>query len=372
MTKIIDRYVLKQYLVPLAYILGAFCLMYVVLDLFNRFPDFAQANVPAHKIAIYYGYYLFAVNGFVPFITVVLPIALLLAALYTLTLFARHNELTAMLASGVSIRRLMVPFLAVGFLASVFCAVTQETIGPKATRWVSDFGRTMGRRGDTSADIVKEYFYHTGITHRQWQVAEFNKRKPGKLTGVKVTQMREDGSVAAEYQAERAEYLDGHWWFYGLQQRTYSEIGDPLGLPTPPRDAPQEMTEFDEKPADMLTDLQKTDFLSSFEMMRYLESRPNLSGSGRLFREVDIHSRLAMPWSCMVLILLSLPATAGGVRRPAMRSVVFGLGALFAFYFLLQAGIILGKNGVVPTWVAGWLPNLVFLAVGGVLTWRLR
>lgn len=372
MFRIIDRYILKQYLLPLAYILGAFCLMYVILDLFDRFPDFVQARVPPGQVVVFYGYYLFAVNGFVPFIVVVLPIALLLAALYTLTQFARHNELTAMLASGVSIRRLMVPLLFVGFCASTFCAVTQETLGPLATRWVSDFGKGLHGRSSESADLVKDYFYHTGSTRRQWQIGEFSTRRPGKLTGVKVNQEREDGSLAIEYTADRAEYLDGQWWFHGLRQRAYNELGDPLGPIAPPAETPQEMADFTETPQDFLSELQKTDFLSSFEMKRFLENRPNLKGLGRARREVDIHSRLAMPWSCMVMILLSLPAAAGGVRRPAMRSVVFGLAALFGFYFLLQAGIILGKRGAIEPWVAGWLPNLAFLAIGGWLTWRMR
>jgi lipopolysaccharide export LptBFGC system permease protein LptF len=107
-------------------------------------------------------------------------------------------------------------------------------------------------------------------------------------------------------------------------------------------------------------------------MMRYLDSRPDMKGPSRTRREVDIFSRLAMPWSCMVMILLSLPATAGGVRRPALRSVAFGLGALFLFYILLQGGIILGKVGIIEPWLAGWLPNIAFLMVGAFLTWRLR
>ncbi len=372
MLGIIDRYILRQYLVPLSYIAGSFCLMYVVLDLFDRFPDFVQAQVSALSVAHFYGYYLFAVNGFVPFIVVVLPIALLLAALYTLTQFARHNELTAMLASGVSVRRLMFPFLLVGFCASVFCAVSQETLGPKATRWVSEFHRKISGRDSGSGEIMRDYFYHTGITHRQWQIKEFDKRHAAKMVGVKISQERDDGSLAVEYVADRAEYLDGSWWFYGLQQRSYNEIGDPLGPITPPEEAPREIPEFTESPAEFLAEIEKTDFLSSFEMIRYLESRPNLQGLARARREVDIHSRLAMPWSCMVMILLSLPATAGGVRRPAMRSVAFGLAALFGFYFLLNAGMILGKRGIIEPWVAGWLPNMVFLVIGGALTWRLR
>ncbi len=371
MFRIIDRYVLRQYLLPFGYILTAFSLMYVILDLFDRFPDFVQNHVPFLQVLTFYGYYLFAVNGFVPFIVVVMPIALLLAALYTLTLFARHNELTAMLASGVSIRRLMVPFMIVGFFASVFCAVSQETVGPKATRWKSAFERQLGHHSD-EPDVVHDYFYHTGASRRQWQIKEFSTRQPGKPLGIKVNQEREDGSLAIEYTAERAEYLDGRWWFYGLQQRTYNELGDPLGPITPPLETPIEMSEFTESPKDFLSELQKTDFLSSFEMIQFLKSRPNLKGLGRARREVDIHARLAMPWSCMVMILLSLPATAGGVRRPAMRSVAFGLVALFGFYILINVGLFLGKRGLIEPWIAGWLPNLVFIAVGGVLTWRLR
>jgi lipopolysaccharide export system permease protein len=372
MIRIISRYILRQYLVPLTYILSAFCLMYVIADLFERFPDFVQAKVPLLRVLQYYGYYLFAVNGFVPFIVVILPIVLLLGALYTLTMFARHNELTAMLASGVSIRRMMTPFLFVGFCASVFCAVTQETVGPFATRWIAEFNRSMSPRKNESADLVKDYFYHTGLTHRQWQIGEFNPRKPTRLMRVKVNQERQDGSLAIEYLATRAEYLDGRWWFYGLQQRTFNELGDPLGPITPPVEMPQEMVEFGEAPADFVSELQKPDYLSSFEMMRYLDSRPDMKGPSRTRREVDIFSRLAMPWSCMVMILLSLPATAGGVRRPALRSVAFGLGALFLFYILLQGGIILGKVGIIEPWLAGWLPNIAFLMVGAFLTWRLR
>ena len=372
MFKIIDRYVLRQYLVPVAYTLTAFSLMYVILDLFDRFPEFVQARVPLLQVLAFYGYYLFAVNGFVPFIVVVMPIALLLAALYTLTMFARHNELTAMLASGVSIRRLMFPFMFVGFCASLFCAVSQETLGPYATRWKTAFDRQLGRHTDDAPDMVRDYFFHTGATRRTWQIKSFSTHAPGKLDGVKINQEREDGSLAIEYTADRAEYLDGRWWLYELQQRTFNELGDPLGPITSPAEAPTEMTEFNESPKDFMSELQKTDFLSSFEMMDFLKSRPNLKGLGRARREVDIHSRLAMPWSCMVMILLSLPATAGGVRRPAMRSVAFGLIALFGFYMLINVGIFMGKRGLIEPWVAGWLPNLVFLGVGGVLTWRLK
>jgi lipopolysaccharide export system permease protein len=369
--KVIDRYMLRQYLIPLGYLVSAFCLLYLVLDLFDRFPDFVEAKAPVRDILFYYGCYLFAVNGFVPFIVVILPIALLLAALYTLTMFARHNELTAMCASGVSVRRLMGPLLGVGFCASLFAAVIQETVGPTATQWVSAYNTRM-KHNDPAVDLVYNYIYHTGASRRQWEIGTFNKRDPANLENVKIVQERVDGTLETHTFAKRAEWLDGTWWLHEMRMQEFNALGDPIGPISLPSEKPVEAPEYDETPQDFLNELQKTDFLSSWDMWRFIASRPNLTGAALARRMVDIHARLAMPWSCMVLILLSLPATAGGVRRPALRSVGFGLVALFGFYFLVNAGMILGKREIIWAWLGGWMPNMVFLAVGGFLTWRLR
>lgn len=370
--KIIDRYMLKEYLLPLAYIAGSFCMLYVVLDLFNQFPSFVEAKVPIVDVFIYYGYYLFAVNGFVPFIVVILPIALLLAALYTLTMFARHNELTAMCASGVSVRRLMTPLMAVGFCASLLGAMAQETLGPYATRWVENYEQRVLKGKKEPSSVVIDYMFHSGSTHRQWLLDRFDQQDPGRFKGVRVLQEREDGTLKTEIIAKRAEWLDGAWWFYEMQSRPYNELGEPAGPLSEPWDKPMEMTELTETPTDLLNEIQQPDFMSSWDMIKTLRAKPNLSDAARARREVDIYSRIAMPWSCMVLILLSLPATAGGVRRPALRSVAFGLAALFGFYFMVNMGMILGKRELMWPWLAGWLPNLVFLVIGGALTSRLK
>jgi len=370
--KIIDKYMLKQYLIPFGYCLSAFCLLYIVLDLFDRFSDFVEAKARITDVLIYYGYYLFKVNGFVPFIVMAMPIALLLATLYTLTMFARHNELTAMCASGVSLRRLMVPLIGVGLGAGLFGAVIQETVGPVATRWITDYTQQVLKHSQDSSFIIRDYVYNSGTAHRQWLIKAIDERTPTRLQGVKVTHERPDRSLAMEITAERAEWLDGTWWFHKMQRRDYDEKSDPIGPQSPPSETPVEMAEYNELPDDFINELRDTDYLSTLDMIRSIENRPHVSGPWLSRRLVDIHSRLAMPWACVVLIFLGLPATAGGSRRPAMRSVAFGVIALFSFYFLVMTGKILGSRDVLWPWLAGWLPNLTFLGIGGWLTWRLK
>ena len=309
--KLIDRYILRQYLVPLGYILGAFSLIYIILDLFERFPDFARAGLSVAEMALYYGAFLFAVNGFVPFIVMVLPIALLLGALYTLTVFARHNELTALCASGVSVRRLMRPFLGVGLLAVPLAVLAQELVSPAATQWTADFRRQRVHRVAEAADVVRDFLYHRDDTGRQWIVRKFNTRNPARLEDVKILQERPDGSLARELIARRAEWLDGRWWLYEMQERKYDTAGEPQGGLSAPSERPMEVAELTERPHEFLQELaQDSDRLSSLDIYRYLRSRSRLSRAARARRAVDLHVRLAMPWTCLVMVLLSLPAAS--------------------------------------------------------------
>ncbi len=370
--KIIDKYILKQYLIPFGYVMGAFCLLFIVLDLFDRFSDFLEVKAAWSDILLYYGYYLFKVNGFVPFIVVVLPIVLLLATLYTLTMFARHNELTAMSASGVSKRRMMVPLLAVGLCASLFGAVVQETLGPQATRWITQYTKQVLKRSKDSSFMVRDYIYYAGKARRQWVIKEMDVRTPSRVKGVRVLHERPNGSLAMEITAERAEWLDGAWWFYGLQRRDFDDRSDPVGPVSEVAERPVEMPDYGERPEDFVNELQDTDLMATSDMIRSIRTRQHATGPWLSKRLVDIHCRVAWPWSCLVLILLGLPATAGGARQPAMRSVAFGVVALFGYYFLVQGGMILGKREILAPWLAGWMPNLTFLGIGGWLTWRLK
>jgi lipopolysaccharide export system permease protein len=269
-------------------------------------------------------------------------------------------------------RRLMLPLMGVGLCASLFGAVIQETVGPAATRWIAEYTKQVLKRSPDSAFVIRDYVYHTGPSRRQWLIKSFDQRAPSPLTGVKISQQRANGTVEMEITADRAEWLDGTWWFYGVQKKEFDEKGDPRGPPSARLERPLEMPDYPEQPADFVNEMKDSDYLSTLEMIRIIQNRPHVSAKWVASRLTDIHGRVAMPWSCLVLLLLGLPATAGGARQPAMRSVVFGLSALFGFYFLVQFGLILGKQEIIAPWLAGWLPNIVFLTIGGILTWRLK
>src|ERR1039457_5388463 len=96
--RLLDRYLLRELLVPLGYCLCGFLIFWITSDLFVTLGDFQGKGLLVRDIVEYYLVIL------PEFLTLVLPIALLLALLYALTNHARHQEITAIRAAGVSLR----------------------------------------------------------------------------------------------------------------------------------------------------------------------------------------------------------------------------------------------------------------------------
>ena len=102
--RLLDRYLLRELLIPLGYCLGGFLVFWIAFDLFSDLGAFQQEKLKPLEIGEYY-------LALLPKLLqdIVAPAALLLALLYTLTNHARHQELTAMRAAGVGLWRLCLP-----------------------------------------------------------------------------------------------------------------------------------------------------------------------------------------------------------------------------------------------------------------------
>ena len=92
--KLLDKYLLREYLVPVAYCLSAFGMVFVIYDLFDHLARFMDAKTPWTSSGLYY---LCMLAQSIEFLV---PASLLLATLYTLWHLARNNEITAMRACG--------------------------------------------------------------------------------------------------------------------------------------------------------------------------------------------------------------------------------------------------------------------------------
>ncbi len=144
--RLLDRYLLRELLVPLAYCLGGFLIFYVAFDLIFGIKGFQEKHLNFGDLAEYYVVTLPEL-----LVTVVIPVSLLLALLYALTNHSRHQELTAMRAAGVGLWRLAAPYFGVGIVLGAAVLAMNELLVPPA----ADRAREILRRHDPNpADRV--------------------------------------------------------------------------------------------------------------------------------------------------------------------------------------------------------------------------
>ena len=359
--KLIDKYLLRNLMVPLGYCLGAFAMIYIIFDLFDNMSDFIDAKTPLLSVVKFYALLMPSVVIFIA------PVSLFLAVLYSLSHLTKNNELTAMRSCGVSLLRLMMPMIAVGLIASLVVGVINETIGPWSAYWTNQFVKIQRHQGDLSVHVVPMLGLVNEVAGRDWIIEKFD-NETFEMSNVTLTQKRPDGT-SERIQSRQAHWLDGRWWFEELVTQNYDRDGNPMG---PPQfELRKEMKDVAETPADFINEIKDPEYLSAGEILNFIKTH-RLSKEKVDQRRVDFHSRLAMPWTCLIVILLGIPFGAQTGRKGAFIGIILALSLFFGLYVLVNVGVALGKKGTIEPWLAGWLPNIFFFCVGCVMVYRMR
>jgi len=361
--KLIDRYILRTFLVPLAYCLIAFSMLYVLFDLFENLSHFMEARTEVSHVVSFYLILL-------PSTTIyIVPVSLLLAVLYSLSQLTRNSELTAMRACGINIYRLMVPFVVVGTLASLVTSVINEYAAPNAGFRANQFIQLQRQKGDPSIFIEHNLPYTNMRGGRVWHIHQFDTRPPDyPMTTIRVLQ-QQDGGGEEEITAKSAQWLGDRWWFRDVTIQRRSPRGDPIGAPY--RLTAMEMRDFNETPATFLNERKDPEFLAAREIRDYIR-RHNLSDEAITRYVFDMHARLAMPWTCLIVVLIGIPFGSHTGRKGVLAGIALILLLFFAYYALISLGVGLGKRGIIPPGIAAWSPHFVFAGIGLLMTSRMR
>lgn len=361
--KLIDKYILHRFLVPFGYCLLTFFMLFVVIDLFDHLSDFIEAKTP---LLLVLRYYVFVLPAMLVYIT---PISLLLGLLYGLWQLTKYNELTAMRASGVSLLRLTIPIVAVGFMFSAFITGIQETLTPWSTYWADQFIKRQKQGEKSDERYAFNLPYKNETQRRIWVIHQFD-LVSFDMQNIKVIQQRPDGSDLETIRAEEGRYYDGCWWFFNIAIQKHDFYNNPSG---PVIYEPQrQMNDWDETPQDFLQEVKDPIFMSSRDLWKFMRSREKLSEQTSARINVDMHSRLAFPWTCLVVTLFGIPCGIRTARRGAFAGVMIALLIFFAFYFLMTFSQWTGKNQLLAPWLSAWLPNIGFAMAGLFMIIRMR
>jgi lipopolysaccharide export system permease protein len=375
--RLLDRYLLRELLVPLAYCLVGFLISFVAFDLFSSISDFQKAKLGAGEVLEYYFNRLpeFLVTSYV------IPISLLLTMLYALTNHSRHNEITAMRAAAIPLSRIAMPYFAVGVAFSLIVFYLNEQLlpaGVEAAEHVKT--RHVGDQSKSGDKIWrKNFFFVNPIANRSWRIGAYHLQ--GSVMIQPYFDWRRSDGTRLQLNAERANWVNRHWVFTNVEQMVYGpEVG---ALPEVIKIEILTVPELTETPriirseikisalSDSFRSLRRVQ-LSSGEILDYLHLHPKLDRKHSNPLRTLLHSRLAAPWMCLVVVFIAVPFGALPGRRNVFVGVASSVFICFLFLIVKDLALAFGSRGWVAPPLAAWLPNLLFAGTGMALMWRVR
>ena len=356
--RILTRYVLREFLVPLFYCLTGFLSIYVLFELFGSFSRMMSAKISFGVALRYFCGYL------APYFHYIAPAALMLATLYTMWMFCRHSEIVAMRASGISFITIVKPLLAVAVAMAAFVVYVNESYVPRHAHWAAQMKTIQfDQERILKADNL---VFRNSRANRTWNIDSLLDADARSLGNVRVTIDRPGGKRELNVEAERADYLDGEWWFTNPRVQHYDEKGQEIATPTPELDALtfRCFDTFEERPEDFISQNRPWKFNSVKDRLRYLKTHPELSEPVRNEYRYDIWAQITAPLACIIITLFAIPAGIASGRQSVFRGILGALGMYFAFYGVTIGCTVASKGGWLHPVAGAVIPCILFLILG--------
>ena len=366
--KILSRYLFKNLLMPLVYLLAAFTMLFIIGDLMDHAGDFLDAGTSLLEMAYYYALRLPSM------VIMIVPLCLLLAVLYSLSSLTRHSEIIAMRASGISIYRIVRPYLLMSIACLILTAVVNEYTGPKFAYRADQFVEQQTHAGE---NVYYERIASKNPTFgTDWQVAQFD-MLTYDMNDVKFTQYNAQGKKIRGIHADKARWMDGRWWFIDGTIQAYDALENPDGAAE--TFSTKEMRGLQETPEYFIIEIKygKEEssgkiYMSSVDRWKFIQMHQHLSPASLTKNRVNFHHTLTMPFVCIIITMIGIPVGAHTGRKGAFSGIMLALGMFFSFYALLFTLEYLAKQMILDPWIGTWGALIAFFFIGSVMIHRMR
>jgi lipopolysaccharide export system permease protein len=369
---IIDQYLLRQFLKTFFICFLSLMGLYVIIDCTTHMNDFVRCGEKSGGILVLmgrlYGYRALAVFDRTS------NILTLVSMMFTIAWIQRHNEMTALMAAGVSRVRIIKPLIIAAVAICLLAAVNREAVIPR-------FREELTRRsedliGDHGQRFNSIYDSQTMVLIRGQETFADRKRisNPNFLLPETLWQYGKEVSGENAYYLPPEEGINKHPGGYLIEG-----VKEPKNLDTRPSlllgSKPVLITKIDMpdwlKPNQcfIVSDLTfeqltgSVEFSSVYQLITGMHN-PSMDYGADVRR--TIHSRFVQPFLDTVLLFLALPLVVRRESRKVFLAIGVCMGITTAFMLTVIGFQWLGDNSMIPAALAAWAPLMIFVpsAVG--------
>ncbi len=350
--KKIDRYILSKYLTTFFFCLILFTAIVVVVDISEKTDNFVKSKLPISKIITDYYF------GFIPRIDAMLfPLFVFISVIFFTSKMAGRSEIIAILSSGVSFRRFLLPYVVGGLFLSVILWMGYQYIVPKANLKWGNFEAKyidgpVAPESNNSSTKKRLYFKldsnsYVGIneydtisrTGRGFFVQRFSNNK--LVYNLRSEQFKWDSTTSK-------------WKLINAVERRLDSISENIT-----RSAELAVT-YNFKPRDLRKDDYLKDQLPTPELDEFIKLE-RLRGSEMLNTLlVERYNRDAIPASVLILTIIGAVLAARRIRGGSGLHLALGVVISVLYILFGRFSLVFATKGNFTPFIAAWTPNFLF------------
>jgi len=353
--KILDIYVIRKFLGTFVLSIALILSIVVIFDLSEKIDDFLESGAKLH--AILFDYYL----NFIPYFGVLFSsLFAFIAVIYFTSRMAYNTEIIAILNSGMSFRRFLLPYAISATLIAGASFYLSDQVIPEANKVKLDFEERYVKKAPIN--------FKTKDFHRQIEPGIYiylhsysNVSKVGYQFTI---EKFEDGELVSKMSADQIRWdTTVNKW---RARRYYIRTID--GLKETIEEGKQIDTTLAMHPDDFKIRLTIVETMSLKELDEFIQEQLMKGETNVTSYQIERHNRIAFPFSTFILTLIGVTVSSRKMRGGVGMQIALGVVVAFTYLLFTQFSKQFAIGGMLPVMAAVWLPNVFFLIVALLLT----
>lgn len=345
--RLIDRYILSKYLKTFLLALALIIVIVITFDISEKLDDFLGNNAPLRSII--FDYYC----NFIPnFINLYSPLFIFISVLFFTSKMAGNTEVIAILCSGISYKRMLLPYLHGSIIIAIAVFFIGNFVIPRCNITLNQF---------ESKYIKTVHRNHTSNSHFQSKkgtqvyVENYNLENN---TGFKFQRdvYRPTGELVERIACDRIEYdtLRKEWNCIGVSRRTIIDGKEKLTY------RPSAKIDFGIAPKDFDFTSKQISTMNSIDLIKYIKDE-RVRGTGVIQNAlIELYQRILNPLAIIVMTFIGVAISSRKTRGGIGVHLAIGISIAFAFIVFMKISTVFATNGNLPAFISVLLPQLVF------------
>jgi LPS export ABC transporter permease LptG len=363
--RILDEYVVREFLNMFLLVLAGFVLLMLVFTFFDLVGDIIRNHVPLTTVGAY------LVNLTPDMLYQIAPLAVLIATLVTFGVLNRNSEIIAMKATGISLYRLVVPIVSIAAVLSVCLFLFDQYYLPQANR-----------RQEALRNIIKGRPAQTVLhPEHNWIFGQPHAGEPGRIFYYEFFDPdRKEFANLSVFEFDPSTFSLTRRIFAARVFRDHDKdswrfedgwVRDMTGPePTSYREFRQtEFSEIHEDPGYFTKENLQSQEMNFGQLDGYIRDLRQ-SGFDTMRLRVALWHKVAYPLIAVVMAVLAIPFALSMGRRGSLTAIAVAIGVALAYFVVNGTFEAMGNVNYLPAALAAWSSDILFALVGGYLLLR--